>query len=247
MSYLFLPPDRNVLAGRTVTSTAGTPDADHPLSYLTDLRPSHPARWAPGAWGASISVATQAIQLVVLANHKLDATVTVGGGPNGTIAALTAGENGAYKNPFLYLPAAAAGVTALTLGGTNTGPAIIGEAFAGVPLTLEAVQMADAREEFFDGGEEVEGDFRNILPLDQGEEWRRFSGTQVYPTSEMEKIVSWWRAQRANTRPSVLIKNSAVQDARIVLLEKLAIEHNDSKDLYKITLGWVEFPRYAWT
>ena len=92
------------------------------------------------------SPANCTVQLVALANHSMDANVTVGGGVSGTLTAPALLENGARINPFLLLPAQVAGVTTLTFSGNNTAAPIVGEAFAGVPfeLTVSVLFTPDA-------------------------------------------------------------------------------------------------------
>ena len=247
MSYLYLPPDRNVLDGRAVTSIAGTPDSEYPLSWLTDRRPAYPIRFAAGSWGVSISVASQAVRLVALCNHSLDAAVTVGGSISGTITPGAPPVSGILRNPFLLLPAAVAGVTTITLSGTNAGPAIIGEAFAGDPLTLGSLQLADAGDEYLDNGRPPQGEWRNVPMHDDGVEWRRFSGSQVYAASAADQIIAFWQAQRGLSRPGLLVIDTAVtSDARVVLIEGVAYRFNDRKDLLKMQLSFLEYPRYRW-
>ncbi len=248
MGYLLLPPDRNVLAGRTVTSTAGTPDSDHPVSWLTDTRPAFPARWAAGAWAASVSVAAQAVQIVALGNHSLDANVAVGGGVSGTLTAPALLENGARINPFLLLPSQVAGVTTLTFSGVNTGAAIIGEAFAGVPVSIPAFKMEDATDDFFDGAmeDEVGGEWRNIPMHDDGLEWRVWAGTQVFTKAQRDVILSARRAQRGLQLPSLLITDQTMNDARVVYIMRPSFKSSGSREYFEGRLTFVEFPRYAW-
>lgn len=247
MPYLYLPPSRNVLAGRTVASTAGTPDADHPVSWLTDLRTAYPIRYPGGSpWGVSISVASQAVRLLALVNHSLDAAVTVGGSIGGTITPAARPSNGILLNPYLLLPAAVAGVTTITLSGTNVGKMIIGEAMAGDPLTLTALQMADAGDEYLDNGRPPQGEWRNIPMHDDGVEWRRFAGSQVYTATDVDAIVAWWESQKGLSQPGLLVMDPTVQDARAVLLENLSFKFNDRKDAFKVSLGFLEYPRYRW-
>lgn len=246
--YLVLPPDKNVLAGRTVTSTSGTPDSDHPVSWLTDTRPAFPARWAAGAWGASVSVATQAVQLIALGNHSLDANVTLGGSVSGTLTAPALLENGVRKNPFLYLASPVAGATSVTFAGTNTAAAIIGEAFAGVPIEIPSFQMQDMTDEFFDGGgdDQLGGEWRNIPMHDDGLEWRIWGGTQIYTTTERDLILSWRRAQKGLQLPSVLVTDRTLNDARIVYIMRPSFKQAGHKDLWEGHLVFSEFPRYKW-
>lgn len=245
MSYLYLRPSDNVLTGRTVTATAGTPDTDYPLAWLTDNRPAFPIRFPAGAWGVSISVATKSIQLVVLANHSLDATVTLGG-VSGSILIPTAPPNSVLLNPYKYLTSATAGVTALTLGGTNIGKTIIGEAFAGVPRTMKALKMSDAHGEFFDGGQDLQGEFSNIPMHDGGQEWQPFGGSQTFTTSELAELFAWRQDQLATSLPSVLIMDTAVNSAKVVLIGEPHWKKADHKDLFDVTLMFMEFPRYRW-
>lgn len=246
MSYLYIRPDENVLAGRTVTSTAGTPDTDHPVSWLTDLRPAFPARWAAGAWGASISVASQSVKLVAVANHSLDATVTVGGGVSGSILIPTLPPNRVPLNPYLLLTNTVAGVTTITFAGTNTAVAIVGEAFAGVPRTLKALKMADANEQQFTGGQMPQGDYANIPMYDQRRKWRVFGGSQVFTLSELNDLIAWLDAQMGMSQPSLLILDSTINDARVVLINELSYKWNDHKQMFDVTLSFVEYPRYRW-
>lgn len=245
--YLFLPADANIFAGRTVTSTAGTPDSDHPVAWLTDLRPAFPIRYPSGAWGVSVSVATKSVQLVVLANHSLDAAVTVGGGVSGTITPSAARPDGSYLNPFLYLGSAVAGVTSITLAGTNTAAMILGEAFAGVPIAITPFQMRDMHDELFAGGDEgLLGDYLNIPPYDEAREWRVFGGTQVFTTSERTALENAFLAQRGYSRPGVLIIDRTANDARVVLLMRPTFKPADHPSLWETSLVFLEYPRYRW-
>jgi hypothetical protein len=244
--YLLLGPHRNVLAGRTVTQTAGTHDPEYPLSYLTDLRPAFPIRFPPGAWGVSVSVDTQDIQLVVLANHSLDAAVTVGGAA-GTITPDIARKNGVRTNPFLFLTTPTAGVTALTFSGTNTGKTMVGEAFAGVPAEIPALQMADASNQYKDGSNgALLGDYMNIPQWDKKMAFRIFTGTQIFQTAQRDELLDTFDAQMTMRFPSVLILDRESNDARIVLLMEPTFKQGGHKDLWEATLTFLEFPRYRW-
>lgn len=246
MNYIVLTPDRNVLAGRTVTSTAGTPDPDHRLDWLTDQRPAYPVRYNSGAWGLSVSIASKAVQLVVLANHSLNADVTVGGDVSGTISPSPALENGAYLNPYLMLDAPVAGVTALTLAGTNTQDMVLGEAFAGVPVELKPFLMSDFSDDLYDTQQQdsLVGEFYNVPMFDGGTEWRVFGGSQIYTTAERDFLLSWRRAQRTLRFPSVLIMKEG--DARVVLIGRPQFKQGDGPDLWQTQLTFIEFPRYRW-
>lgn len=244
-NYLYLRPSRNILRGGTVTSTAGTPQtADHPLSWLTDDRPAYPARWAAGAWGASVAAAGD-VQLVVVANHSMSGNITVGGGANGTIVA-PASVNGIYRNPFLLLETEVT-VSAVTLSGTNAGPTLIGEVFAGEPEELPPWQLDSYWEEYLDGPEtSIEGDQLNIPPHDEGLEYRRFGGQQIYTAAQKLQVENWYSDQRRGSRPSVLVLNQAGADARVVLLEKPRFTSIAGKDTYMGVISFIEFPRFRW-
>lgn len=248
-NYLILPANRNVLAGRTVTSTAGTIDSDHHLSWLTDTRPAFPIRYPAGAWGVSVSVATKDIQLVVLANHSLDANVTVGGSVSGTISPPTPGEDDIMTNPFLLLDSPVVGATSLTLNGTNTADMVLGECLAGVPIELTPLKMSDFQDDPFDGATDaLAGEFSNIPMYDQEREWRVASGSQIYTTDEVATILSWRKAQRGVRFPSVLIMDPTnPDDARVVLVGLPSVKSSDHKDLWEVRLAILEFPRYRWS
>lgn len=245
--YLYLPPHRNVLAGRTVTALVGTPDADHPLSYLTDLRPAFPIRFPAGNWAVSISVATQAVQLVALANTSLDSVVTVTGGVTGSIPEGDELENGARFNPYLMKDDPTAGVTALILSGSNAVPAIVGEAFAGVPLEIPAFGMRDFSMELLDGPDNgILGEFMNIPAYDEAREWRVIRGTQTYTTEQRNVLLSAKRAQRGGSQPGLLIIDRDEQDAMVVLLGRTSFKQMDHPDLWEGSLEFLEYPRYRW-
>lgn len=246
MSYLYLRPDENVLAGRTTVSVTGTPDADHPLSWLTDLRTAFPIRYPSGAWKVSTSVASRSVKLVVLANHSLDANVTLGGTASGTIVVPAAMPNGVRSNPFVLLGSTVPSVTTLTLEGTNTQAMILGEAFAGVPRVMRSFKMSDMHDEFFDGSQELQGDFMNIPMHDEAREWRVFGGTQAFTTSECSDLIALWQAQRGMSLPIVLIVNTSINDARIVQMARPIMKQAEHKDWFDVTLLFVEYPRYRW-
>jgi hypothetical protein len=245
-NYLILPPHKNVLAGRPVTSTAGVPDPEYKLSWLTDQRPAFPIRYPTGAWGVSVALAAAApVQLVVLANTSLNAPVTVGGAP-GTIQPGALGENGIRFNPFLLLDSPVSTAT-LTLAGTNTSQTLIGEAMAGVPFELPAFQLADAQDEFFDLAEaNLLGEYLSIPQYDKSTEFRGFSGTQVFTLSQRDAILSWWRAQRTMRLPGALVIDAASNDVRLVLVGQPKFKYKDASDLYEAQLFFLEFPRYRW-
>lgn len=248
MSYLYLPPNLNVLAGRTVTSLTGTPDSEHPVSWLTDQRPAFPMRYPAGAWSVGVSVATQAVRLIALANHSIDAAVTLGGSVTGTITPDAKMENDIYLNPYKLYTSSVAGVTSITLAGTNTGTLRIGEAFAGVPLTLPAFQMADFHDELWDGSDDsLTGEWLNIPKYDKGLEWRVFGGTQAYTTAQRDQILSWRRAQRSVRLPGLIILDQAVNDARVVLIGRPLFKPKDNPAYWEGTLSFLEFPRYRWS
>lgn len=245
-NYLLLPPSANVLAGRTVTSVTGTPDSDHPLSWLTDQRPAFPIRYPAGAWKVSISVDTKSVKLIALANHSIDATVTIGGTPSGTIAIPTLPTNGVALNPYKLYATAVPAVTTLTLEGTNVAAMILGEAFAGVPIEITPFYMTDMHDEFFDGGLELQGDYMNVPAFDEAREWRVFGGTQTFFTSEKAALIAAWESQRGGSRPSLLIVDQAVNDARVVQMLRPTFKPKDHPAQWEASLTFVEYPRYRW-
>lgn len=245
-NYRFLPANKNVAAGRAVTSTAGTPDSDNSLSWLTDENPATPIQYSAGAWGVSVSIASEDVQLVALVNSSIDANVTVGGSVSGTIVPGTLQSNNIRLNPYLLLNAPVTGATSITLSGTNSGRMLLGELFAGVPIDLKPLRMSDARGSFDDGGQDVAGEFMNVPLHTRGLQWRVWEGSQLYTQSEVDDIVDAWQAQKGNRRPSLLILDDTVNDARAVLLSKPQPKHNDRSDLFEVTLRFIEFPSYEW-
>lgn len=246
-NYLYLRPSRNVATGKTATSSAGTVDTEHPITWLTDGRPSFPTRWDAGAWGASIALGSaKDVQLVSVANHSLDADVTVGGASGTLDVTATPLENGTRLNPYFVLDSPSS-ISTLTLSGTNTGPIIIGDVFAGVPEEFPPLKMGSYWEELHDKmPDELQGDFLNVPFPDEGVEWRLFGGSQQVHSTVKAQWESWFRDQRSGSQFSLMVMDQTVNDARVVLVLKTRFTSAGQKDMWDADFRWVEIPRYNW-
>lgn len=255
-TMLFVRPDE-----MRVFTVTGTVDDDYEAQWLCDLRPNRPVRAAAGS-PASLSLALTCpageVGILVVGQHNLIVPVTIGGDVTATITPeATRPPNDIPLNPFALVdPAVTVDALTFDVDGNDETP-VIGEFIAGTVREVTPVRIEDAQFEELDFAEPRAMAAMFLPPYDEGLEGRTLKGTQIYTSADLAILRGWWQAQRAGTKPSVLIPNPDVNDAWLVqfqglqyrpLVQPSPIAGSPASDqgLWLVTLTFVEYPRSRW-
>ena len=245
----FMRPDENMVLYGSVTGGAATNYLD---DWLVDGKPGRPAKepnGSPGgiAW-AITGLASMEVGLVVIANHNLQAGLTIpvtgGGGLSATITTPTARANGI---PFNAWAETVTPVTTNTITVTippNSADIIVGEVLAGKLREVDPGILMGDTWEFLAGSELPYGTATALPGYDNGVVQRAVSCT-VYGTQATKDLLEgWWEATRGNTRPSVLIPHDCINDAMVGHLTRFSAQ--TASGLWRVTFTFVEYARTRW-
>lgn len=243
MAFLYMRPDEWASLSATVTTSAGATDSDYIDDWVADGRPGRPAKSTTGTVTWSLTFSSAEVGLVAICNCNSDVNVTIGGTVSGTVTAGALQPNGIRLNGFqTFTPASG---TTLTVAVSGAASAVtLGEVMAGKYRTLTAPRFDSTLSEN-DFGLSAEAEFASIHPFDRGLVARTLKGSQLYTTADRDLILAWQRAQRANSRPSLIVPDSTVNDAWVVLLSP--IEYTQvGPGLWEVELEFQEYPRSRW-
>jgi hypothetical protein len=228
----------------TVTTSAGTTDADYTDDWICDSRPSRPARAGSGTvtWSATSSSAEVGLIVVGYTNSNVNATI--GGGVSTTVTAGALQADGIRLNGFATVtPANQTNLTVAFSGASAT--VVLGEFLYGKyrSITLP-VYTSDVRSDR-DFTRDQAADLSSVPPYDPGLAGRTWAGTFILTTAEVEIFRGAFRAQRNGTRPTVVVPDSTVNDAWIGYLSAPAatpISHRH----WSVQVTFTELPRVRW-
>lgn len=242
--FYYLRPDEMYAVGGTVTGGADTNYLDE---WLVDGRPGRPVRAATGSETWTIVGTAAAVGIAALGNHNVDAgrMITLGGDISATMTGPTLPPNGIPLNPWVTFTEVA-GVDEVTVDiASNTVPIVVGEFVCGKRRTLE--RNLAVRPAFKASYQTVrhEAEFNSLMPYDKGIVSRTLSGTVVLSDTGLADVQAWWDATRGNTKPSLIIPNSNVQDAWLVEFTEFSYEPA-SKNVNHVSLTFTEYPRSRW-
>ena len=226
--------------------SGGTIATDHQRSWLTDLRPSRPARATSGTNSWTITCSGGQCNFLAAANCRLDSgeTIDITGSTTATLTVTKRGDN-ICKNPWSYFTPAVAAAT-LNVGVTgNSNEVVIGEFFGGYARELTRGTKP--------GGRRTK-EYRTTTP----ENWSSIPGYSprqnrfrksfdVTVTKAQYEAIQLWEEQTYNgTLPSVIVPDLAVNDCFVVKF--LGFEFDkQNPDTYNITLNFLELARKEWT
>lgn len=249
-TMFYMRPDENWAYGGVVSGAV----ADTYLpDWLVDGLPGRPVRSAsgspPGALSLTIVNAAGPVSLIVIGHHNLIVPVTIGGDVTATITpAATRPPNGIPLNPFAIVdPSVNVDTLTVTTSG-NDVPDVIGELAAGVLREMTPVRIENASVTIDDFATAARGVAFSVLPYDRGLTRRVLTGQQYYEGDDLADLQAWWEAQRASSRPSILIPDPDVNDAWFVNFQGFTYQPvgPKSRDLYLVQFTFTEYPRGRW-
>ena len=243
MAFYYIRADELASLSATVSTSAGTTDTDYLDEWAADGRPGRPAKATSGTVTWSLSFTSAEVGLVAVCNCNSNVNATIGGTVSGTVTAGTLQPNGIRLNGFqTFTPASG---TTLTVGFSGASANVtLGEVMAGKYRSLRAPRW-DAKLAENDFGLSAESEFSSIHPYDRGLVARTLSGSQTYTTADRDLILAWQQAQRGNSRPSLIVPDSTVNDAWVVLLAP--VEYTQvGPGLWDVDLVFHEYPRSRW-
>jgi hypothetical protein len=244
-SIYYMRPDEVATYSATVTTSAGTTDTDYTDDWICDTRPGRPARATNGTvtWSASFSSAE--VGLIAACSCNSDVNMTLGGGVSSTITAGALQADGIRLNGFATQTPA--NETNITIAFSGAGSAVVlGELVAGKYRTLTRPVYTDDETSFISLARTQDMDLSSIPPYDPGlSPPRTWSGAYIVNTADRDNIVQWYLGQRNNTRPSLLVPDTTVNDAWLGFLARPSF--SPAGGIYwSVKLTFTEVPRVRW-
>lgn len=243
MAFYFVRADENAVYGATVTTTAGATDSTYLPAWMCDGRSMRPVRSTNGTVTWSASFASAEVGIVALCDCDANVNATIGGGVSATVVAGALGSNGIRLNGFALVTPAT--ISTLTVGFSGASSAVrLGECIAGKARTITApIFSSDIAPD--DYALDTGAEFHSVPPYDRGMESRKFTGSQIYSTADRDLIWEWWRSQRANTRPSLMVPDSTINDAWLGYLQKPSYRQV-GPGKWEVQIVFIEEPRSRW-
>lgn len=241
--FYYVRPDEWFGLNGTVSGGAETSYQDE---WLVDGRPGRPAKATSGTITWTVAGSAQSVSLVALCNHNTDAsrTITVGGDISTTMTGPAAQPNGVNLNPWATVNATSC--TSVTVGvSSNSAAWTVGEFVAGLKRTLE--RNIAPRPEFRVSHATVthDAEFNSLLPYNKGIATRRLSGEVILSDTGLAAVRAWWESTKGNSRISLIVPDSSVQDAWLVNFSEFTWEPY-SYNVNFVSLAFDEIPRSAW-
>jgi hypothetical protein len=256
MGLKFMRADENVLYGGTVTTTAGTTDTTYTDDWLIDGRGGRPAKATNGTvtWSA-VGLASGTIGGCVVHNHNIEAAraITIAGGVISlALTGPAARTNGIPVNPW-GSTTEASGTTVSVAVASNPSAVVIGELIAGkFRDTSRGFQIGRFEIGYLETGQIPRRNLTGSVPhYDRGVCARYIKGIVRTTAADKALLEDWYESTRNDTRPSVLIPFTDVQDAWVVSWTNppkfAAIYHRSaSSGLWDAQLEFEEWPRKRW-
>jgi hypothetical protein len=237
----FVRGDENALLNATVSTTVGATDADYTDEWIADGRLGRPVRATNGTATWSLSFSSAQVGIVAVCNCTANVNATIGGGVSATVTAGALGDNGIRLNGFATVTPAS--ITTLTVGFSGASSAVVlGEVIAGRYRSLPIPSFEIG---FDDYALDPEAEFSSINGHDRGLESRVFTGTMNYSTANRDTLMSIWRGQRANTRPTLMVYDDTINDAVVGFLEKPSYQQV-GPTVWRVNVTFREIPRGRW-
>ncbi len=240
--FLYLPAHKQVTLFGGVSATV---DTDYLDDWLCDGRPGRPARGTSGTLSATLSFTAGNVNLVALVNHNLTVNATLGGGLTGTLTASATQQNGIPLNVFVAVTLAS--VSGFTVSATNAATWVVGEIIAGESTSLTLPVYTNDEIEENDFARSVDMDLSSIPPYDPGLKARTWSATwPALTSSELAGLIAARDAQRGNTRPTLVVRLSSVNDAMCGFITSLSYGPSQAPNRYEVSITFEEIPRVRW-
>jgi hypothetical protein len=253
VGILYLRADENVLYGGTVATSAGTTDTTYTDDWLVDGR-GRPAKATNGTVTWTATGTSGVISLAVVHRHNIDAarTITIAGGVvSMSLAGPAARTNGAPVNPWGRVTEATGAVVSVAVA-SNSAAVIIGELLAGKVRETTYGLRPGVAWGYRDVGGKVNrrNPSGSVPPLSRGEVARWLRGSVNCAEADKDALVDWFESSRDDSKPSVLIPYSDVQDALVGTLTAIevrtTIRVTSGPAIYEVQLEFEEWPRKRW-
>lgn len=241
--FLYVRPDQSFTLNAAVSGGADTSYTDE---WLCDGRPGRPVRATSGSITWTVTNTATTVSLVAVVNHNIDAarTITIGGDISTTMSGPAAQPNGLNLNPWASVtPTSCTSVTVAV--SSNSAAVIIGEFVAGTKSTLERNIGAAPDITPFHRVVSHDAEFDSLLSYNKSIGGRVLSGDIVLTNSGLSAVKAWWESTRGNSRLSLIVPDSNVQDAWMVKFTEFRYRPN-SVNTNLVSLGFEEIPRTAW-
>jgi hypothetical protein len=227
-------------------SVSGTVDASYDNDDLCDGDPATPVRVTSGSVELAITGTSQAVNGLIIANHNLNQSVVATFSGLGTVT-MPIVPPGAirYNGGTILTPAVTVGSTTLTL--TAGGPAVIGEALAG--LYREVWTLPPEVDHGHTGFGILPSGEYPMLGYSKGAQARRFGGSVWLTDLDYGIIRNAYLASRENSLPTAIIPfpdETGDLDPWLVTWESFNPKPGPVPDTWSVDVAWAELPRYRW-
>lgn len=225
------------------TAVSGTVDATYSANWLIDGRPNRPVRLTDTGIALTITGTATDVDFLAIGHHSLTAanTPAISGDISTTLTIPSYGANDVPVNAYKTINTVS-GVDSLTLTVTSSAsPVIIGEFCAGTSATLPGTlnRHTSFRRNTFRANRPMDRAW--IPPYDKGMESDEWTGTLLLTSAQRTSLLAWEQSQKAGTRPSVVVINSAAMWGFVEVGNQVAVGQ-----LWKIDIRFVELPRTRW-
>lgn len=249
MAFYYLRPDESLWGG----SASGAVAADFDAAWLVDGRPGRPAKGASGtvSWGIQAPSAIAGFSIIAVCNHNVDAgrDIEITGDVTATLTVPAWGKDGIPLNPFALVTPASLSSFSVDVAG-NSAPVVVGEVVGGPARTLERQLRLESN---FEALEPLawDGRFGSVPPYDEGTASRMLKGTTFVTGQGYADIQAWYESTRRGTRPTLIVPDSATNDAWLVTFKwaaaPLKVPSSTYADqVWRVELEFYEVPRTRW-
>jgi hypothetical protein len=223
---------------RLQATCAGSVDTDFDDQWLMDARHSFPAKKTGGLSIVCTPVASVMADVFAVVNHNIPAGAGATVGALATIVTPAFGADGIARNAYKLLGAPVSVSSAFTF---STSGEVVGELWVGPGHNVARVKFLMGVE--FDPGIPFRWE-TSLAPYPDGmSEPRRKRGELILSASDYAQFESWYTATKKGTRPSLIIFDSAVNDAWLCTWQFSA---RHSEGWYFVTMEILELPRTEW-
>lgn len=245
MAFYFCRPDEWWSLGATVATSSGTTDTDYTDDWIVDGRPGRPARATSGSVAWTLSASSGEVGLIAVCNSNISVNTVISGGVSATVSAGALGANGIRRNGFATVTPANITTLVATIT-SNPSDVILGELVAAKYRTLARGPVTtEASIAFNDFRLDPGAEFSSVMPYDRGLVARKLTGSNVYNAADLAILQGWWEAQKSGSLPSLIVPDSAVNDAWIVTWTKFSYAQ-EAPVLWRVEFEFVEYPRSRW-
>ena len=224
-------------------------DATYVDDDLCDGDPSTPVRVAGGSLSAALTFTSGSIDGLIVANHNLDAGVSVSFSGLGTVTTPAVPQNAIRMNGLTVLASPTSVGSTTVTATTAGGPLVIGEVIAGLFSDVRTLpRRPDLPHRPFQILPNAE---YNGLAYSKGAVARAIGGS-VYLDDTMKDIVQdAFDASHENSRPTVIVPfcddrtPNSFSDPWVVTWTTYN-PHPIWPNLWQVDIVWQELPRYRW-